>query len=197
MKKSILFILCALIYVTQIYAQRQVTTFLGIPVDGTRTEMMAKLKAKGFKQIDPELLTGTFNGEDVILLIITNRDKVCRICVIPQKPRDKNQIKIRYNELVRQFIKSNKYASHYTIEMAGSEEEILIGDDEDISYQMTTNNKSYSLSFFQSLQITGKIYSLKDILHMHVWIRIAKDGPDYRVEIFYDNKLNEAQDKDL
>lgn len=31
------------------FAQKDVTQFLGIPVDGTKTEMVQKLKAKGFK----------------------------------------------------------------------------------------------------------------------------------------------------
>ena len=63
-----------------VFAQKEVTKFLGIPVDGSPTEMIKKLKAKGFKTDEkfmqpikqglvdwygPEALTGYFNGEYV------------------------------------------------------------------------------------------------------------------------------------
>ena len=38
----------ALVLATMTFAQKDVTKFLGIPVDGTKAEMMQKLKAKGF-----------------------------------------------------------------------------------------------------------------------------------------------------
>ena len=35
------------------YAQeKDVTKFLGIPIDGTKSEMIAKLKGKGFTQVN-------------------------------------------------------------------------------------------------------------------------------------------------
>ena len=49
MKTSLFFILLV-IYGLAMYAQqRDVTKFLGIPVDGTKREMRQKLKAKGFR----------------------------------------------------------------------------------------------------------------------------------------------------
>ena len=51
------------------YAQNEVTQFLGIPVDGSKSEMIQKLKAKGFRY-DSELdcLKGEFNGRDSYIL---------------------------------------------------------------------------------------------------------------------------------
>ena len=54
------------------FAQKDVTQFLGIPVDGTKTEMVQKLKAKGFKYNSTyDWLEGEFNGREVVLLIAT------------------------------------------------------------------------------------------------------------------------------
>ena len=67
-----------------VFAQKEVTKFMGIPVDGSPTEMIKKLKAKGFttdedamqavklegSDLDgPEVLTGRFNGEYVRLYL--------------------------------------------------------------------------------------------------------------------------------
>lgn len=49
-------------------AQNDVTTFLGIPVDGFKSEMKQKLVSKGFvpKKVGTnEFLEGEFNGTDV------------------------------------------------------------------------------------------------------------------------------------
>ena len=49
MKKVLLsLVLCCISIVTM--AQTDVTKFLGIPVDGYKSEMMRKLKSKGFTQ---------------------------------------------------------------------------------------------------------------------------------------------------
>ena len=50
-----------------IYAQEDVTKFLGIPVDGSKSEMIQKLKAKGYtsSQHNKDILVGEFNGTDV------------------------------------------------------------------------------------------------------------------------------------
>lgn len=180
-KKSILFILCALIYTIQMYGQKKVTTFLGIPVDGTQAAMMVKLKAKGFKQIDSENLTGTFNGEDVQIGMLTYKGKVCRIGVIFTTIRDKEQIKIRYNTLIKQFENNGRYM------VANAE---FLGEDEDIAHQMTEENRTYLSSFYQ-LPVD------ENIEYRSVWFRIFKNESGYIIALFYDNKLNEAQGEDL
>lgn len=86
--------LCSLV----LYAQKDVTTFLGIPVDGTKAEMIEKLKAKGFTShpYDEDALRGEFNGEDVRISVVTNNNKVYRVAVFDENTRDgganKNQI---------------------------------------------------------------------------------------------------------
>lgn len=61
--------------VSEAYAEAiksDVTTFLGIPVDGTVSSMKQKLIAKGFKQ-DSNMLSGQFNGHDVYLGFAANK----------------------------------------------------------------------------------------------------------------------------
>ena len=92
---------CALI----ISAQTDVTTFLGIPVDGFKADMRKKLIAKGFTPTtyNEDVLEGEFNGHDVYVHIVTNNNKVYRIMLADRNGTDEAQIKIRFNNLCYQF----------------------------------------------------------------------------------------------
>ena len=129
-----------------LYAQsdvQKVTQFLGIPVDGSKSEMISKLKAKGFQSTatNPEVLEGEFNGYDVNIHIGTTNNKVSRIMVADANPISETDIRIRFNSLCEQFNNNPKYAS--------LEEDPRISEDEDISYEMTVNNKRYQAIFYQ------------------------------------------------
>ena len=93
-----------------VYAQQDVTKFLGIPVDGSKSEMIQKLKAKGYtsSQHNKEILVGEFNGTDVNIHIATNNNKVCRIMVCDANSIDEGGIRIRFNRLCEQFKKNKK-----------------------------------------------------------------------------------------
>lgn len=142
--KRLLFILLAMIAtITSFAQQKDVTSFLGIPVDGTKTEMKQKLIAKGFvpkKFGDEEFLEGEFNGCNVNVYIRTNNNKVYRIMVADKNNVDEAQIKIRFNNLVSQFENNKRYfpLDKYTL-----------SDEEDISYEMTVHNKNYDAYFYQ------------------------------------------------
>ena len=72
----------ALMLTVAAFAQKNVTQFMGIPVDGTKSAMIQKLKAKGFSyNASTDQLSGQFNGRDVTLAIGTNKNKVSRIAV--------------------------------------------------------------------------------------------------------------------
>lgn len=123
---------------------KDVTKFLGIPVDGTKTEMKQKLIAKGFvpkKMGDLEWLEGEFNGTDVRAFIVTNNNKVWRIMLADKNRVDEAQIKIRFNILVSQFENNKRYIplDKYTL-----------SDEEDISYEMTVHNKIYAAYYSQN-----------------------------------------------
>lgn len=96
MKKLFLLFLVLLTCVVS-YGQEvsSVTRFLGIPIDGTKAEMISKLKDKGFTSV-PEtdgMLEGEFNGKDVYVIVQTNNRKVWRIAVMDKNKCDEAQIK--------------------------------------------------------------------------------------------------------
>jgi len=75
---NFLLVFIMLILSENLYAQKDVTEFLGIPVDGYKSEMIEKLKAKGFT-INPDtkdVLDGEFNGTNVYIFTGTNNNKV-------------------------------------------------------------------------------------------------------------------------
>lgn len=156
-----------------LYAQKDVTEFLGIPVDGTKQQMIENLKVKGFVyDSQADVLSGEFNGEDVSISIQTQGNKVWRVVVIDKIPRDETQIKIRFNKLVRQFENKESYLEckapywAYDIKASALQEGLLskeeipeifddflydqkISDNENIGNGIMINKKKYQALFHQ------------------------------------------------
>jgi len=184
MKKVLLLFL--LFVSASVYAQKEVTRFLGIPVDGYKSEMIQKLKAKGYKyNSTTELLEGEFNGRDVEIAVVTNNNKVYRICIIDKYSVDESQIKIRYNNLCQQFGNNVKYVTL---------KDYSIPENENISYEMLMNKKVYQAAFFQILSDED---TDEDILNRQVWFDIFEQYGKYKILMFYDNVYNQANGDDL
>ena len=127
-----------------IRARKDVTIFLGIPVDGTKVEMIKKLKEKGFVYNERyKWLEGEFNGKRVNISIGTNREKVYRIMVVDDYGSKAEEIKNRFNRLCRQFENNKKYYSLDSIS------DMVIPDWEDVRYEMSIHKKQYQASFVQ------------------------------------------------
>ena len=131
------------------YAQENtfITRFLGIPIDGTKHEIIQKLKAKGFSDAGPYSnadLIGEFNGVDVEIAAVTNNNKVYRIAVFDRYYSSETDIKIRFNKLCHQFENNSKYDSAC--------EDQSISEAEDISYEINVNSKRYQASFYQHME---------------------------------------------
>ena len=125
-------------------AQDRALKFLGIPVDGSKLEMIQKLKNKGYtysKILGEDVLKGEFNGTDVSIRIVTNNNKVWRIYIADNDPRDEYQIKLRFNTLCDQFARNSKYKAF--------SENQKIPMDEDISYEMNVKDKHYEAVYYQ------------------------------------------------
>lgn len=154
MKKLISLIASILLLSNLLSAQNDVTTFLGIPVDGYKKDMIMKLKAKGFEPVsdDTDMLEGEFNGEDVYISVVTNNNKVWRIAVADKIRMSESQIKIRFNNLCHQFENNPRY--YY----AGESGQNLIPDDEDIRYEMTVHDKQYQAIYYQNLDTSDAFY---------------------------------------
>lgn len=142
MRKTIL-TLAFLAILFPLFAQSDITTFLGIPVDGYKHEMIQKLKAKGVVSsgYDSNILEGEFNGTDVNVHIVTNNNKVYRIALADKNLISETDIRIRFNNLCIQFKDNTRYLSL---------DDYIIPEDEDISYGMTVKNKRYQASFCQA-----------------------------------------------
>ncbi len=225
MKKILSIIVLFMISLTS-FAQKDVTQFLGIPIDGFKPEMIKKLKEKGYvsSSFDKDILEGEFNGYQVNLHIVTNNNKVYRIMVSDVNNISETSIKIRFNNLCRQFKNNSKYITfdNYTIP-----------DDEDISYEMSANNKRYEAIFYQqtsaidSTQIINELRTValkkyteeelanpsedikNDIIEMTmsyvmdmvsmkpVWFMISEHYGKYYITMYYDNEYNRANGEDL
>lgn len=219
--KKILSISLLLMMTLAINAQKEVTKFLGIPVDGTKAAMIEKLKAKGFTTYPYEkgFLTGEFNGYNVILSVVTNKDKVWRITLMDSRLRDETNIKDRFNELCHQFERNPKY-------IAFTNESQSLSENEDISYQMMLKNKCYEAYYYQRMdsatianevqkygltkyteeQLTNPTEEImKDLLEFamdltmnkSVWFMIAREDNGYRLVMYYQNEYNRAKGEDL
>lgn len=165
-----------------IYAQKQITKFMGIPVDGSKTAMIQKLKNKGFVyNAELDWLEGNFNGVKVIVIPVMNNNKVYRIAVIDKYERDESQIRIRFNRLLHQFKNNKKY-----VQISGRE----LTEEDDISYDLSIKNKQIAAVFAQ-------LPEDNDLEKRQVWFDIDYRDESYRIFIFYDNVFNRANGEDL
>ena len=226
MKKAIFLFL--LLFASMIVnAQEEVTKFLGIPVDGFKPEMINKLKSKGF-QFDKQLdcLTGEFNGYDVLISIVTNNNIVWRIVIQDAVTQDEAGIRIRFNKLVQQFLKNEKY-------MPASLADPTLSDDEDISYEMLVHKKRYEAAFYQlpskadtlktqtalknkllekftqeqlenpteeqlsDIKYEAMMFMLELCSKRSVWFLIDEKYGKYRIVMYYDNEYNHSDGEDL
>lgn len=225
-KKSnlIVWFLMLLIFPMASYAQKDVTQFLDIPVDGYKPEMIEKLKSKGYtiNQQSEDVLDGEFNGTKVNIVIGTNNNKVWRIAILDEYTTDETNIKIRFNNLIQQFVNNNRYSTQSDSIIS----KFIIPEDERISYEMTVNKKRYEAVFYQKAlkydslineaallvakdtlndEEYDRVYALfeetmkvsMDELNKRVWFMIKEDYGEYRIVIFYENVYNEASGNEL
>ena len=218
--KKLLSITMLLISSDIIYAQQDVTKFLGIPVDGSKSEMIQKLKAKGYTSspLDKDVLVGEFNGADVNIHVVTNNNKVYRIMICDVNNIDERAIQIRFNRLCEQFVNNSKYSSLPL-------EEYMIPDDEDISYEITVHKKRYEAVFYQKTDETFMAKQIEAAFPQYtkeqlanpseelraeivnfvtqyiskkaVWFMINERLGKYCITMYYDNEYNNANGEDL
>ena len=182
--KKIFILLVAVLTASSVMAEGYPTKFLGIPIDGTKQEMKKKIMAKGFTyDPDHDCLTGQFNGSDVNVFIVTNGEKVWRVMVSESTFFSEREIRIRFNNLLRQFQKNKKY-------IPLQDKDFRLPEDEDISYEMAVHDKRYSAEF---LQITHEIDTA--LIYSALTENLPKLGEEYGVELSLDS-INEI-DKQL
>lgn len=224
--RRILSVAILLVISVSLFAQKDVTKFMGIPIDGFKPEMIQKLKEKGFvsSASDKNILEGEFNGSQVTIHVVTTNNKVSRIGISDVNYVDETDIRIRFNRLCQQFKSNSKYTSL---------DDYTIPEDEDISYEMKINNKRYEAVFYQNPVITDSIamanelkeillqkysekelenptediktditkmgvsYAMDLISKKPVWFIISDFYGKYYITMFYDNEYNRANGEDL
>lgn len=231
-----LILLCVLAFTAPtLRAQQQdVTRFLDIPVDGSKSDMIRQLLKKGFTKVpnvDDDVLTGEFNGQQVNVHINTNQGKVWRIMVLDVIGDDATNIKNRFNLLLSQFYSSSKYLPD---PFQASITDLTISETENIEYEILVTNKQYEAAFYQipaelenNESFKAEIYQIlsqkytdkqlsnpskkvqKDMVRVTmeklfqycsnnvVWFKIVRTLGDYRLVMYYDNCLNQANGEDL
>lgn len=167
MMKKITLLSMILILSLSTFAQEDVTTFLGLPVDGSKSAMIQKLKAKGYHyDTTNDYLTGEFNGSNVNIFIKTNNNKVCRIMVCDATTMDEGSIKIRFNNLCSQFKNNPKYMSF---------QDYTIPDDEKISYEMLVHSKKYDAIFYQNLSSSVDTTAVRNHMISYLLTKYSKE----------------------
>lgn len=170
--------------------------FLGIPIDGTEAQFVSKLKNKGFTYNTlTEGYKGQFNGKPVDVYIHTNHNVVDRVYVAFPYTTEES-IRNEFNRLLGQFQNTEKY-----MDLVMNEE---IPESEDISYEITVNNKRYqaSLSYFDPnrdpvafmdalLDKFSEFFSDEQIAKLKEYIEKTIDAPEDQREALQSEMMAE------
>ena len=207
------------------YSQNDVTRFLDIPVDGFKSDMVQKLKSKGYTLIPNSdgMLEGEFNGTNVTLSLNTNNNKVWRVNVFESNDTDETNIKIKFNNLIRQFADNQRYLKQADTTIT----KFIIPKNEDISYEIASKEKRYEAVFHQKTIKYDSLLKERELLlakeelddkdkdrlielavdiifeeikclNKRVWFMIYDNGFNkYRIVIYYENDYNKANGNGL
>ena len=188
MKRLLSFIIGILIMCSTVFGQSEGTLkFLGIPVDGSKSEMVTALKSKGFRyDSNSGFLVGDFNGRESHIGIVENHGKVYRVVVFDANTYDAGEIRIRFNNLIHQFENSNgKY--YYIVQNE------MIPEDEDISYEINVHDKQYSATFIYNPLYGNDELRDKVINEAVEESKLLLEKKGITSEEFYSNKDNYIQ----
>ena len=160
---------------------RDVTTFLGIPVDGRKDDVILELIMKGFAPKSTgdgmEFLQGQFNGQEVMILVVAYQKKVFRVYLQEKNTQSAGDIKMHYNNLVRQFENDQNYIK--------PDKDQTIPEDVNISDEMNGKERVFFAEFYQKNKAEGQNQHKKK-----VWFMIGKRDAEYFIATFYDNEYN-------
>ena len=122
---------------------QETVDFMGVPINGTKAELFAQLKEKGFRETDkPNLLVGQFDDLSVEVIALDNsRDQVYEIDLRHEMGNDEALAIEWYNSLLLKFRNDPKYNDSYSE---------LIPDGEPISEKLRSNTHLYTACFTQS-----------------------------------------------
>ena len=167
------------VFITYNGFSQNVIKFLGIPIEGSKKEMISKLKEKGYEYNSTnDVLLGEFNGTDVFLSVQPVNNRVWRIGIVDANDTDEANIKVRFNRLFDQLSNNGKYVL---------KDGRALTESDDISYEMVVHKKRYEAIFDHKDKTINGI----------VWYMIGNEYGKYRILMFYENLDNAANGDDL
>lgn len=176
--KNIFLLWLTLFIGTALNAQPSITSFLGIPVDGSKPDMISSLVSKGFAydSIHDQLI-GQYCGSDVYVMPVTNNGRVYRIYVQDRAICRAADIKARFNGLCRKFGQDSDYsADNQSTEIAPSV---------DIASQIKYHDKVFRASYYQHGDKSNP-----------VWFMITERYGRYYISMYFDNLRNLPDDSE-
>lgn len=154
-----------------LWGQKEVTTFMDIPIDGPVVSFISELQKKGFKYTPEKnyqntyALEGFFNGEWAEIAVSANRNKVFSVTVIIRVEGPENA-KQKFNSLHAQMARNWKYFNCQEPTIP------FIADDVDIEHEVRYKKKKFRASFFQVLTNSAQVKVLKE------WKKSLGGNPD-------------------
>lgn len=143
MNRALLLTVISLMLSVYVFSKEETTRFLGIPVDGPKSEMIRKLQAKGYEYVSEEdFFMGFYMGDPVYLFLQTVNDKVSRVIVYDIEQRTEEEIKYRFNSIYSRFAFNSRY------ERLGKRNLVLTPDDK-LAYEMKRHNYIHKAVFKQ------------------------------------------------
>jgi len=148
-------------------AQDGIIKFKGIPVDGTKDEMIIKLKQKGFTyDYTNDMFKGVFDGDNIVGFIQTYNGKVYNIRFVHDSHGFNKSVVInKFNSLVLRYETNEKYLSNIKLDKAINDiDTYQIDSYEDIGNEMKrgkTYKAQYYYTFDKDLSDTTGLYQFK------------------------------------
>lgn len=138
MKK--LMIALAMLLVSGVAMAQDVTTFMGIPIDGTVESVKSKLKAKGFREEGIyKNLKGEFFGREAWVSVFGDKGLANTVGVVFYCLDDKDYAKLLYNRIFDGMLDCGRYVY---------EDGEKIGENVDLLKELLTADRNCLDSFF-------------------------------------------------
>lgn len=175
MKRTILIALSLILTLT-LSAQSNITTFMGIPVEGTRAAMTTQLLKNGLVKAGNDFLINNIEGRSFLVRIMTNKGKVYRISMVETKgTSDVHSILTKYENLIDEFRANETLYCEYEYNKP-------VDPAHEPFWENFIHQGAYYAEFFQVSD--PQLYSRR------VAFRITDEFGDYRIERLYDNIYN-------
>ncbi len=198
--------------------------FLGIPIDGSKQEMIHNLQSKGFvysSQLD--CFSGIINGEQVLVALRIDNGKVCQVIIGNLQTYSEKQVKEKFNNLMKQFNDDPNYISARLDQTFIDKKERIskTGKDYAAYYMQITHELDTTIWMKDMDKIAKEVAEQfadrdlsereQDVLGVYieqmairqqylnniVWFKILKNKKGYSIAIYYDNLYNKSSGSDL